>query len=482
MVEAAQMKRTRFSKQAYIIAGILVSGLCYYFSVGLQNNYWWLMWLAPIPILLVSVKVSGRLSFLYAFLAYLIGRASWIPYLQAVVPPPLVISFSLLLPLVFALIVVGSRKIILKSRNWISAFAFPVFFTAWEYLFFLLSHDGTAGSLAYSQSNFLPLVQIASVTGLLGISFFICLIPSVIAGIIIFWNQKRKLIPLSFLLLFSMVLVLGFGFARIKGTPPQQTMRIGMIAMNESIYQGPDSLTQAKKELIKQWYAKQISGMAQKGVQVILLPEKIMATSNIGELDQLIQATISGKIALIAGYEWDSAGQKLNRAIYINEDGRIDQYDKVNLYEGELYEGFAPGNKLGLIEISNNPMAMVVCKDMDFHRYIRQYNQAAILFVPAWDFVRDDWLHARMAILRGIENGFSIARNARQGRLTLSDYTGRVLAESSSADGIEQTLIGELPVQRIHTFYSKSGDWFGLINLLAGCVFLFVLVRKKTGK
>lgn len=38
-----------------------------------------------------------------------------------------------------------------------------------------------------------------------------------------------------------------------------------------------------------------------------------------------------------------------------------------------------------------------------------------------------------MAILRGVESGFSIARAAKQGRLTVSDSRGRVFAWQSSA-------------------------------------------------
>ncbi len=482
MAKTSQLPGTLHSRRGLIIPAILLSGASYYFSVGLQANYWWLIWLAPIPILLVSLEVSGWRAFLIAFLAYLIGRTSWIPYLLAVVPVPLTILFTLLLPLIFALIIVACRKIVLKSGHWISVFAFPVLFTSWEYLFFLLSRDGTAGSLAYSQSDFLPLIQIASVTGLLGITFFICFFPSVIAGIIFFRKQGSGLLALSILLLATLILVLGFGFARIKSAEPIQSMRIGMIVMNESIYQGPDSPAGPRADLVQQWYASQIAEIAQKGIQVVLLPEKILATDKHGAMDRLIKAAGSSHLGLVAGYELDSGGQKLNRSIYVNAYGEIEQYTKVNLYEGELYEGFVPGNKLGLIEISNNPMGMVICKDMDFHRFIRQYKGASILFVPAWDFVRDAWLHSRMAILRGIENGFSIARNARQGRLTLSDYTGRVLAESSSADGMEHILIGKLPVQRIHTFYSETGDWFGLLNLLTACVFLFIWGRRSTRK
>ncbi len=66
------------------------------------------------------------------------------------------------------------------------------------------------------------------------------------------------------------------------------------------------------------------------------------------------------------------------------------------------------------------------------------------MYVPAWDFIKDDWLHSRMAILRGVENGYAIVRTARQGALTISDYRGKVLYEASSANNREVALAGTI--------------------------------------
>ena len=88
-------------------------------------------------------------------------------------------------------------------------------------------------------------------------------------------------------------------------------------------------------------------------------------------------------------------------------------------------------------------------------------------------------MHSRMAILRGIENGFSIARNARQGRLTITDYRGRVIKEISSADGKAHVLTGQLPLQKIPTLYRRIGSSFGFLNLIASCWIFILLLRKK---
>jgi apolipoprotein N-acyltransferase len=126
-------------------------------------------------------------------------------------------------------------------------------------------------------------------------------------------------------------------------------------------------------------------------------------------------------------------------------------------------------------------LGTAICKDLDFPEFIKQYgkNKAVVLCVPAWDFVVDDWLHSRMAILRGIENGFSVLRTARLGRLTISDPYGRLHAEANCSNGKATTLVGEISLNRIDTFYTQYGDWFGLVIIISALSFLLLTIIKR---
>src|SRR6185295_9724681 len=199
----------------YFVAGaVITSGLCWYFANDLSGNYWFLLWVAPIPVLITSFRLSAKGTFLVAFIAYLLGRLSWLPYLLAVLPVPLAVFFTVLLPLIFALIVLLTRKIVLQDRIGWSVFAFPVFECLFEFLLFKFSPDGTAGSIAYSQSNFLPVVQVASVTGILGISFLVTLFPSAIAvGSHFRFRRMKGSIVIALLLIF---IALIFGIVRLS--------------------------------------------------------------------------------------------------------------------------------------------------------------------------------------------------------------------------------------------------------------------------
>ena len=96
---------------------------------------------------------------------------------------------------------------------------------------------------------------------------------------------------------------------------------------------------------------------------------------------------------------------------------------------------------------------------MDFTPLSRQYGEAGtgLMLVPAWDFDLDRWLHGHMAVMRGVESGFSIARAAKQGYLTVSDDRGRILAETRSDAAPFATLIADVPAVHNTTLYRPAG-------------------------
>jgi apolipoprotein N-acyltransferase len=101
---------------------------------------------------------------------------------------------------------------------------------------------------------------------------------------------------------------------------------------------------------------------------------------------------------------------------------------------------------------------------MHFPAMARAYGGAgaALMAVPAWDFTVDGWMAERMSLLRGVEGGFAMARSAREGRLSLSDSRGAVLAESASGPGVSLVQASlKVPDAAEPTFYARFGDCFG---------------------
>jgi apolipoprotein N-acyltransferase len=110
---------------------------------------------------------------------------------------------------------------------------------------------------------------------------------------------------------------------------------------------------------------------------------------------------------------------------------------------------------------------------MDFPGWVRQYERAGarILFVPAWDFGDDAWLHSRMAILRGVELGCAVVRCASEGLLSVSDYRGDVVETRSSGLPMSSLVAQILPGPG-RTLYSIAGDWFAWVNIITVVIIL----------
>ncbi len=464
---------------------VLVSGICFYLGFSLNGNFGFLIWIAPIPILYISLMVKPRQAFGIAFIAYLIGRLSWFSYLKSVMPVVPAILLTLLLPLIFALIILATRKIVLKSQHWFSVFAYPVLFTAFEYVVFIFSHDGTAASIGYTQSNYLFLIQIASLTGILGISFLISFIPSSLVLAYYFKNSKKTV----FTLLFILILLLGdsiiYSLIRLGKPGEGRTLNIGMVTLDESSYKGIYKNDPAIKLKVAELYLQEISKLADQGAEIIMLPEKVIFVNDStikAILDRFTELAVSRHILIIIGGYKVQQGSSFNNAWVISGDGKLlADYQKVNLFKGEVLDGCKPGNRIAIFQPGAFHEGVAICKDMDFQQFILGYSKQspAVLWVPAWDFVIDGFLHSRMAMMRSVEGGFALVRNARQGRLTISDWRGKVLYEANNENGSYTILTGKISVAPHPTLYARAGDWFGTINLFAALGFIIFLFAGK---
>jgi apolipoprotein N-acyltransferase len=148
-----------------------------------------------------------------------------------------------------------------------------------------------------------------------------------------------------------------------------------------------------------------------------------------------------------------------------------------------LEDGFVAGHEMAWFNGFNQKIGTVICKDMDFPATIREYGRENIglLLVPAWDWKGSEQIHSRMAVVRGIENGFAIVRPSKEGLVNVSDMFGHVLTEQSTFDSKEATVVADVPISPRITLYSKWGDWFGWL-ILGGAIiaaFFTFLKRKK---
>lgn len=453
-------------KSIQIMASLAISATAFYSGTGLEG-WWWLTWLAPLPVLIMSFQMSGRGAAGLAFAAYGLGGLNMLSYLLELVPPP-VAALAIVTPaMVFCLSVLAARYTLRRWPSWFAPLIFPAAWTSYEYVQSIFSPHGTFGSLAYTQLDFLPLVQIASITGFTGISFLVMLFP---AGLAAAWHWRknpRLAWPALGLAAGLCLLAAGSGLIRLAGPPPADTVNAGIAVTDTSI----DSFRTENQQVTRavlQAYANRIATLAGQGARLVVLPEKLTGVVPAGESEAF---TLLGETArlhgvtIVAGLNRVGREPLRNSALVFGPDGQlIASYDKARLVPG-WESGYLPGRTPGRFTSGGVPWGVAICKDMDFPGWLRQYAGVRIVAVPAWDFIRDGRLHSRMAILRGIEMGFSVVRAARQGRLTINDHLGRLLADESSAKAAEVLVSATVTLGPGSTWYSRTGDWWALVWL-----------------
>src|SRR5204863_2848423 len=130
-----------------------------------------------------------------------------------------------------------------------------------------------------------------------------------------------------------------------------------------------------------------------------------------GEVRRILAAVAQANgVIVVAGLNEIKQTPRRNLALVFSPDGsELAEYDKVH-YIPVVEAGYRIGVKPSYFPVSGVQCGVAICKDMDFAEWLRAYAKggARILFVPAWDFVRDGRLHDRMAVMRGVEGGFSL--------------------------------------------------------------------------
>ena len=456
-------------------AATILSGAAWWFGTGLHPQAW-LTWLAPLPLLLLAPRLRWQYATLAALCAGACAGLNLWHYLINVIGLPLPVGMLAALgpAVTFALALLLFRRLWLLKRYAAAAVAFPSLWVAVDYLSFRGSPHGTFGSLAYSQLDVLPFVQMASLAGIWGVSFFLLLAPAALAvGLIPGPDRRRRLLVTgaAYLLLAA---VFAFGFVRLQA-PASGSMRIGLASMPGKLRPAVDS---AEGRAMLGRYLAAIDTLAAQGAQVVVLPETVLATDQ-ATIPEFAASAARNKVTITAGVAVrDGArGQRNSALAFVPSAAAPVGYAKHHLIPG-FEDHYQPGVDYAMLPRTRTGLA--VCKDMDFHDTARAYSDrgANLLLVPAWDFAVDGRMHSRMAVMRGIENGFAIARAALRGNLTLSDNRGRIVAENSDELG-DATLIGEVPLHDSHTLYAQWGDWFAWLAL-ATLVAALAVSRGKT--
>jgi len=445
---------------------------------------WFLTWFAPLPVLLISPRLGRWSAFSVAALSWFLGSLNMWHYLLAAIalPLPLVLVLSVVPACFFGFAVLLFRRFNVRGALWKAALVFPTFWVTCEYVNNITSPHGTFPNMGYTQMDLLPLLQVTSVVGIWGISFCLFLLPATVAAVLSRQGSARGRTRLAIAVAVFLAAVDGYGSWRLASTPvPQYTVKVGLMATGVDTTFPHDDNTALQ---LFHEYSDKADSLVAQGAKVIVLPEKIALVSDQGtiQVDALYAAAAArAKASLVVGLDRGTLTKRFNEARLYSPAGTLAAtYDKHHMVPN-FEDADQPGTTITVLDQPSGVWGIQICKDMDFPGLSRQYGAKGVglLLVPAWDFTLDGWLHGRMAVMRGVESGFTIVRAAKQGLLTISDDRGRILAQQDAATVRFASLLGTAPIWHDDTLYTRWGNWFAWLNVAGLVALLLSPVRKR---
>ncbi len=450
----------------YIVCALAIGGGLW-FVVNLEP-VWEIAWFVPGLLFALALKTEGWTSRGLVAIASLVGAASNYRYLLSVFSLPSAMLVLLLQTLMWVAIYGSARRVVQAYQAAWTVLALPVVAVAMDTLLAYLTPDGNWGSLAYTQAEMLPMVQLASVLGVAGVLFVLMLGNSALALALVYGRRLSGAPAMLASVALVIAITAGFGWWRLQSPASGTPVSFGMAAVDDFI-RGPYSMNSAE---VWAQYETQVKQLAGSGASIVLLPEKIALLEKFDAGQRkawLADVARQSKVWLLAGVGTSDGGERRNEAWWFAPDGRlVTNYLKHFLAPGE--RDFVAGHEYAVNDIGGVRYGLAICKDMHFSSFGRELGRrhARVMLVIAWDSTRDADMGANMTKLRGVESGFSVVRSSREGVLFVSDPYGRVLATDRSARLPGTTLFATVPIgEPLTTIYTRIGDSLGWLCVVA---------------
>ena len=501
---------------AAIIGGILI----FLGYAGFDQFY--LEWICLVPILWAIRDQNPGRAFRIGWLAGIvmnIGGFYWaIQMFQqfAGMPWPLAALGLLLLAAANGFIVAAwawATRLITRDTGWNVAWVSPVAGTALE-KFWPEIFPYYLGAGQYQ----LPLVtQIADLTGILGVSFFVVYLNSALFAALEQWVDHRLLARRQLLVLAAVVAtVLIYGQVRIRAVDRQaaaaEHLTIGLIQANR----GASEMSLDPQSLLRDHQEMSRTLAAGRPLDLIVWPEgsiRIRLPSREGSLPSELLGgtntpTLFGAILHLGEYATSGA---YNSALLTDKTGRIlGAYDKMVLVPfgefipfGETFPALyslAPfpgrllaGESRAPLPFGKYLLSVNICYEDIFPVQVRSLMQGGhdrrlpdVLF----NLTNDSWYgnstepleHLALASFRSIEHRRSLVRSTNTGISAFVDPVGRIVARSGV--WTREVLVDRVPMMQGRTLYAFLGDWIGWCSALLSLAGIgrVVLAAQRRGK
>ena len=479
----------------------------------------WAAWGALVPWLRLIQRRGPRAAFWWSWAvgcAFFLGSLSWLTRVTVIGWAIL----SALLALYFGAFGALARSVLRQSRPAAALAVLPAGWVALEFLRSRLLSGFGWNLLAYSQTSWLPVIQIADVTGAWGVSYLVAFV-NVALTVQRLPDRSRAQRPRAALALAAglALATLAYGAVRVRGllnTAPR-TLRIAVLQGN---IPQDEKWDDAHKGPIMDRYEVLARRAAATAPDLIVWPETSMPgffwldrplTRRLRALAASLHATMLVGVPVSEGQ--GEQERLFNSAVLLSPEGRsLQRYDKLHLVPfGEFIPfdrqlpwvrrmlppvgEFSAGRKPTVFHLPQEPDARfsaLICFEDVFPHLARAFvrHGANVLLV----MTNDAWFgptaaayqHAQASTFRAVELRRPVARAANTGWSGCIDAAGRWTASVQDHAGRELFVPGtvtcSLALPACFTVYARAGDWLPFCALAAVAAWLAGRLRRRRAR
>ncbi len=370
--------------------------------------------------------------------------------------------------------------------------------------------------LGYTQYKVLPLIQIADITAVYGLSFLIVYTNALIADIIATRmnkdankTQRLNLTMETVMVAVIMGCVLWYGTIKLKDIPKGDPVTISVIQGN---LRQDMKWDERFRDYCFSRYETLSSQAAKDNPQLIVWPESALPflfmsdeqyTNRLLEFHKTLNTHLLFGSDLVRGYKNNKTLALSNSAVLLSPTGKtLYTYDKIKLVPfGEYIPlkdvlgfidkivvsigEFIKGNSRNVAKTPFGTFATLICYEIIFPDLVREFYRYGGDFIVT--ITNDAWFgqtsgpyqHFAMAVLRAVENRKPLIRAANTGISGFVDSSGRVQSKTELFETI--ALTGTINKDSSMTFYTTYGNVFvALCNILNLLIVIKLIKNQST--
>ena len=378
--------------------------------------------------------------------------------------------------------------------------------------------------IGHTQYRYLPIIQIADLTGVYGITFLIALVNGCAADVILGRFRGWRRYAAAGLVAAMVFLCVVYGLVRQDAGEESKSATVCLVQGNvpldlkhaPSLEENRDVLNR-HMQLSERAVGQNVDlliwseTMFPRPISWVYHPDVVAALAKGGKLtpegefykecrDGLVAAGQKTGAHLLIGsdtspFRGDTSQDRFNSAYFISPKGKIiDRYDKIHIVVFGEYtplknvfpflqkfrppvmgQDLTPGSECTLFTLPTRSgsvlkFGVTICYEDLVARLFRQFVRGGADFVV--NITNDGWFrdsseldqHLAVSVFRAVENRVPIARCANTGISAIIGPNGRITHEIADAEGkrreVAGTLVGRPPMSSQWSFYTHYGDAF----------------------